>query len=405
MREKLASIQRVKSLHPIENADRIEVCTLVGLGWSVIVEKDSLKPGDLVLFCEIESALPVADARFSFLTSSLKQFRDSHGTILDSCYRIRSRKFRNVISQGLVVPLTSFPELLNKKEGDDCTKDLNVRHYDELAELYAGLQRGADLVGDAESSYPCFFPKTDQERLQSRMDLFESHANTLFCAELKADGSSMSVFSVDSSIHKDRFGVCSRNVYLRSKPKTRFDQFKSCMLGKSFTFKHWCKKLVHGVGLLLGRHEVPFKKSRLVEMSEKLGLERLLGEVHAKTGRNLVYQGELVGPGINSNRDKYMEDHWLVFDIYDVDAHAYMLPAERRIFLKHHLPMLEQVTPYGFIEPFLKDSSLDDLLKFVDARTPRGNTAEGCVFKSMTDPYVHFKLINNKYLLQEPKGA
>lgn len=38
---KLASIQRIKSLEPIPNADAIEKATV--LGWEVVVKKENLK--------------------------------------------------------------------------------------------------------------------------------------------------------------------------------------------------------------------------------------------------------------------------------------------------------------------------------------------------------------------------
>ena len=46
----LATIREVSYLEPIENADRIEVCNLKGLGWKVIVKKDEVKSGDKVVF-------------------------------------------------------------------------------------------------------------------------------------------------------------------------------------------------------------------------------------------------------------------------------------------------------------------------------------------------------------------
>ena len=54
---KLASIQRIKSLEPIEGKDRIELCTI--LGWDVIVQKGEFKEGDLVVYCEYDTVLPI----------------------------------------------------------------------------------------------------------------------------------------------------------------------------------------------------------------------------------------------------------------------------------------------------------------------------------------------------------
>ena len=46
---KLASIQKIKSLEPIPEADAIEKATV--LGWQLVVKKGEFKTGDLVVYC------------------------------------------------------------------------------------------------------------------------------------------------------------------------------------------------------------------------------------------------------------------------------------------------------------------------------------------------------------------
>lgn len=47
---KLASVQRVVSVEPIENADRIE--KLKVLGWTLVSGKGNFKPNDLCVYLE-----------------------------------------------------------------------------------------------------------------------------------------------------------------------------------------------------------------------------------------------------------------------------------------------------------------------------------------------------------------
>ena len=61
---KLASVQEVAWLEPIEGKDRIELCGI--MGWQVIVKKDELKVGDLCVYVEIDSKLPETET-FEFL--------------------------------------------------------------------------------------------------------------------------------------------------------------------------------------------------------------------------------------------------------------------------------------------------------------------------------------------------
>src|SRR5215203_184101 len=64
---KLASIQTVNAVEPIPNADAIEKIRV--LGWWIVAKKGEHKPGDRVLYCEIDSLLPERP-EFEFLRPS-----------------------------------------------------------------------------------------------------------------------------------------------------------------------------------------------------------------------------------------------------------------------------------------------------------------------------------------------
>ena len=59
MERKLASIQRVRDVRPIEGADAIEVVQINN--WNVVSKKGEYKPGDLCIYCEIDSFLPIKE--------------------------------------------------------------------------------------------------------------------------------------------------------------------------------------------------------------------------------------------------------------------------------------------------------------------------------------------------------
>ena len=61
---KLASIRKILNIRPIVGADMIEVATVDN--WNVVVKKDEFKIGDLVVYFEIDSFLPIRD-EFEFL--------------------------------------------------------------------------------------------------------------------------------------------------------------------------------------------------------------------------------------------------------------------------------------------------------------------------------------------------
>ena len=56
MQRKLVSIQRVESVAPIAGADAIDQARV--MGWTVVIKKGELAPGDPCVFFEIDSVLP-----------------------------------------------------------------------------------------------------------------------------------------------------------------------------------------------------------------------------------------------------------------------------------------------------------------------------------------------------------
>ena len=68
MERKLATIRIIDDIRPIEGANMIELVT-VG-GWNVVVAKEvGHKVGDHVVYCEIDSFLPIRE-EFEFLRKS-----------------------------------------------------------------------------------------------------------------------------------------------------------------------------------------------------------------------------------------------------------------------------------------------------------------------------------------------
>src|SRR5207244_3722173 len=104
------SIQTVNAAEPILNADAIEKIRV--LGWWVVVKKGEFKPGDKVVYCEIDSLLPER-AEFEFLRpSSYKPaLLDGTGAVLQAAgFRIKTIKLRGQVSQGICFPLSVLPE-------------------------------------------------------------------------------------------------------------------------------------------------------------------------------------------------------------------------------------------------------------------------------------------------------
>ena len=153
MTRKLASIQKIESVEPIEGADKIELAHV--LGWRCVVNKGQFQPSDLAVYFEIDSFLPVRP-EFEFLRASSYKKSD----VLGEGFRLKTMKFRGQISQGLLLPVGSFPAIPKDAQiGDDVTELLGVRKW----EIEERATSGGSVIG----TLPKDIPHTDETRIQA----------------------------------------------------------------------------------------------------------------------------------------------------------------------------------------------------------------------------------------------
>ena len=253
---KLASIQRIVSLEPIKDADKIEKCVV--LGWELVVaKKDNFKVGDLVCYMEVDSILP-NKPEFEFLR--------------ERKFRIKTIKLRGQVSQGICFPLSILPKG-KYAEGDDVTDILGVRKHDPQAEferkeaerlasidknrMTKFLKRYAwyrSLVfKPTKKPFPAFIRKTDEDRIQLFPDYYEKWGHLRFYVTEKLDGQSATYFCVPNPKHglfrkKWLFGVCSRNFQLLKPDKSSYWTLAK-ELNIESNMKAWCER--HDTGLII----------------------------------------------------------------------------------------------------------------------------------------------------------
>ena len=201
MGRKLASVQYVHDIWPIEGADRIE-CIGV-LGWRCVAKKGEFEVGDSCVYFEIDSFLPM-DERFSFLgPSSLK-----NSELLGEGYRLRTQRFRGQVSQGLALPISILP----KGEwpiSTDVTELLGVRKW--------AVSERASSSGTIIGGLPPEVPKTDETRVQAEPGLIEEFAGIPYYITTKMDGTSVTMYRLGG-----RFGICGHNYELADDGKCSF---------------------------------------------------------------------------------------------------------------------------------------------------------------------------------------
>ena len=221
---KLASIQKIEAINPIEGRDRIVEATV--LGWRVLIRKDEYQVGDLTIFCEIDSVLPERQ-EFEFLR--------------DKKFRVKTFKLSNCISQGICFSLSLLPDK-DWQVGEDVTEVLGVTKYEpdennrepqvekeHEKKWYAPLLRfrwfrRLVLPKKQWGGFPSFISKTDETRLMNMPFLLKDKSE--WVVSEKIDGSSITIF-----LKRERgrfgkvkfdYGVCSRNLRLNLSDVTPF---------------------------------------------------------------------------------------------------------------------------------------------------------------------------------------
>lgn len=132
MSRKLAYIARITDIQPIKDADRIEVATING-GWQVVIKRGLHAVNEQVVYFEIDSVIPADKNWIEFL-------RDTKNP--EKPIRLRTRRFKKQISQGLVMPLSILSEYTTEIVfADDCdlTELLSVKLYDDIKEEERGF--------------------------------------------------------------------------------------------------------------------------------------------------------------------------------------------------------------------------------------------------------------------------
>ena len=342
---KLASIQRIWQIEPIEGADRIELAHV--LGWQCVVNKGQFSPMDVGVYFEIDSFLPIRP-EFEFMRASSYKKTD----IMGEGFRLRTLRFRGQISQGLLLPISQFPEIPQDAEvGMDVTDLLGVRKWE--------IEERATTGGTVVGTLPYDIPHTDETRVQEEPELISAFAGLEYYISTKMDGSSHSI-----GIDENGFHVTGHNYEYK-------DDGSSAFYG-----------LVNTRGY----------KAR---MEQFMSAENL---------SVLTIQGEFCAPGIQRNRLRLTKPEWYVFTIREngkrVGLNRMLEICE--ILGMEHVP-IEEVD----VDLPAKYPTVEALLARADGEYPNGGKKEGIVirptepvFSPLISASLSMKVVSNKYLLK-----
>lgn len=352
---RLATVQRISEVQPItrvneetgetETADAIFAAKI--LGWWVVIRYDTgLKEGDLVVFFEIDSCLPDWPMFEEMLRGKPWSPKAS---------RLKTVRFWGQVSQGYARSAEEVIDYISElrpyacagrpyghplEEGTDVTELTETTLYEPPAPTDTATLAGHWIPG---------VPKTDEERIQSAPELARKLSGEPYIITVKIEGQS-GTFGHDND---GEFWSCSRNFRLRHNDATP-----------------------HG----------------------KVALRYNLADIIHTTGRRLIIQGEVAGPGIQSNVLGLTDHDLYVFDVFDYDNDQYFSAVELQKFCAacslKMVPVIEVGRSFNYTP--------DELVRMSAGKYPNGHPREGIVIRHKYHTgrdRISFKAVDPLYLL------
>ena len=399
-------VVKIDDIKPIDGRDRVE-CAVVG-GWTVMVRKGQFKPGDLGIYFEIDSKVPVKEP-FMFLEGK-------HFKIKTQKYKTPNGQFW---SQGLLMGAEDFGWSLEGDhiskpgastrpneyfiKGDFLTKELGVTYADADDNSRKGkssvdkYKKMAQRMGNKFSKQPykwlmrrmwgkklLFFfygkkkdtkawpewvVKTDEERVQNIPWILED--SSWWFATEKIDGTS-TTFTMKGWGRKREYYICSRNVCFNTPEKMKSGAWYDTNVYQEMGIKY---NMEYVLECLMTR------------------FEDTIGNVAFVT-----VQGETYGAGIQK-RDYGMTDHdFMAFNVivgFEDGTTRRLNPREMDDVVGMEVPCVPIVD-----EHFIMPDTVKELLTIAtDKSAIDGGMREGLVFRS-ADGTKSFKAVSNEFLMK-----
>ena len=409
----LCYIVSIDTIEPITGSDNCEAA-VVG-GWKIMTRKNTFKTGDLAVYFEIDSKVPEKEP-FMFLQS--KHFK------------IKTQKYTfggkgSFISQGLLMPLTDFPDLfeydvvsgmgwlytykakphikeskdtiVNTHDGltellkvkysvaEDNKRKSNSNKYTKMVSRHQKLFRKNKLIKwlyerqwgkellffflgkkSDKRSWPDWVRKTDEERVQNLPQLFPGD-NTKWIVTEKIDGSS-TTFTMKGRGRREQYYVCSRNVCFDTPEKN--------------------DKLFYDTNIY-------------EEMAQKYDVKNKLRDIlkEHEDWEFVTIQGETFGASVQKRTYGLQERNFNAFNlVYGTKEKPYIRMNSidmKKLLDKYEIPSVPILnTEYKI------PKTMDEMISYADgASTIDGDLREGVVLRTY-DGESSFKAVSNQFLLK-----
>ena len=369
---KIVSVDR----HP--NADRLEIAKFAfksGIvpDYQVVTGKGDFRVGDHAVYISDDMMVPIHIKEFEFLKTRLDYKGTTH-------YRVKAAKLRGHISTGLFVkPAEEW------KLGTDVSKYLGVIKYVSPADAAATAH--SDYSGKKLGWFDRLIKRFSKKFFPSAKVPEYGVLSLRKVPDLFTEGEPV---IVTEKIHGSniRFGKIGRRIYIGSHRTEKTDS-RPWILRKLFPAKR-------GAGFY-GTDVWSKWFNRIFDNDNKLG----------ELPNNIIFYGELFGPGIQPWTYGLKHTEVMVYDAYDTKSKRWL----DRVEVLSALPLFIKTVPTFGVSVGGIDFNRDDIRKLAEGNTEikihfetdpahKCNDREGVVVRSV-DWKKAGKLVSDRYLASE----
>jgi hypothetical protein len=372
---KLATVRKISNIRPIENADAIEVCSIDG--WNVVIKKGIHKEGDLAVYIEVDSLLDENNPVFEFMRPR--------------GFKVKTIKLRGQISQGLIIPLKEFEDILiihQLAEGDDLTKILKISKFEVDDDLLE-----AQEVKEDEKGFKRMLIRKIRKMLGIKKTDKKKYGAKGFPTHLVSKTDEKRVQNFSKSITPDKSFIVTEK--LDGTSATYVLEKKKGFFKPKYEF-YICSR-----NLRISENDVT---SKYVKIAKKYGIRERLMEMMEHENKKMKecvisLQGEIVGQGIQKNRyEKELEFYAFTLTKNGVrenfcDSLDLLWKYDGEFPTIKQVPIISSSHRFSSGEDVVNKSNMKSLLN------PR-TIAEGIVIRNVKDLSESYKAINPEFLLK-----
>lgn len=393
-KRKLASIQEIKSVKPIPDADKIEVASI--LGWEVVVRKDEFKAGEKIVYFEIDSFLP-SSKKYSFVGKERINPITLNTANEEVGFRLATAVLRGQVSQGLALKFKELDHTFSGMEQEELIHYLSgLPIGTEVTELFGVTKFDrpeiANELGNLVGTFPSqYISQTDEERIQTEPKSYSEIKGQPYYITSKIDGTSI------TNVWHDGELICAT----RNNTLDKFNAIEKMLNnnGVAEKLKNYenvsFQSELYGVGVQKNKLGIRDKRLATFTISKNnqvLGLESMLDVVDdlGLEIPEIVELGSEDPEQIKRILDKIEKINSKRKDINPVKSTEGPLKI-----------VVQKVVTKNF------DYSISEIIERMNGTTysTSGQLQEGGVVRPLADTVdrkpISFKVINNKFLVKE----